>query len=105
MQSWQKACHRATVARSTPNSVSPTSLQLMPHHGVLLRPKPLKEDTPRDGFRSITQLMVFIAKTSNKLIRIRGFRVDYLAHAQWPELGMVSPVPLSRHRRLPCRED
>jgi hypothetical protein len=26
--------------------------------------------------------MMVIAKTSNKLIRIRGFRVDYLGHAQ-----------------------
>jgi hypothetical protein len=29
-------------------------MQLMPHHGVLLGLKPLKEDTPREGSRSIT---------------------------------------------------
>jgi hypothetical protein len=32
----------------------PTSMQLMPQHGVLLPLKPLKEDTPCKGFRSIT---------------------------------------------------
>jgi hypothetical protein len=26
--------------------------------------------------------MVVLAKTSNKLIRIREFRIDYIAHAQ-----------------------
>ena len=31
-----------------------TSMQLMPHHGVLLGLKPLKEDTPCEGSRSIT---------------------------------------------------
>jgi hypothetical protein len=29
-------------------------MQLMPDHGVLLRLKPLKEDTPCEGIRSIT---------------------------------------------------
>jgi hypothetical protein len=42
------------VNRQKERPETPTSMQLVPHHGVLLRLKPLKEDTPCEGFRSIT---------------------------------------------------
>jgi len=37
--------------------------------------------------------MVVIAKTSNKLIRIRGFRVNYLAHAHLAD-PMIAAIAL-----------
>jgi hypothetical protein len=42
------------VNRQKERPETPTSMQLMPHHGVLLGLKPLKEDTPCEGSRSIT---------------------------------------------------
>ena len=42
------------VNRQKERPETPTSMQLMPDHGVLLRLKPSKEDTPCEGFRSIT---------------------------------------------------
>src|SRR6516165_2495993 len=42
------------VNRQKERPETPSSMQLMPHHGVLLGLKPLKEDTPCEGARSIT---------------------------------------------------
>jgi hypothetical protein len=42
------------VNRQKERPETPTSMQLMPHHGVLLGLKPSKEDTPCEGSRSIT---------------------------------------------------
>ena len=42
------------VNRQKERPETPSSMQLMPHHGVLLGLKPLKEDTPREASRSIT---------------------------------------------------
>jgi len=42
------------VNRQKERPETPTSMQLMPYHGVLLRLKPLKEDTPCESSRSIT---------------------------------------------------
>jgi hypothetical protein len=38
--------------------------------------------------------MVVIAKTSNKLIRIREFHIDYVGHAQ-PSREEYSPFPFA----------
>jgi hypothetical protein len=40
--------------------------------------------------------MVVTAKTSNKLIRIREFHIDYVGHAQPLHLHLVLPPPRGR---------
>jgi hypothetical protein len=53
----------------------------MPRHGVLLGLKALKEYSPREGSRSISLIDGGYRQTSNTLIRIREFHIDYVAHA------------------------
>jgi hypothetical protein len=45
---------QVSINRQKERPETPTSMQLMPYHGVLLGLKPLKEDTPCEGSRSIT---------------------------------------------------
>ncbi len=64
------------VDRQEERPKTPTSMQLMPYHGLLRGLRTSTEDTPCQRSRSITVIDVVLAKISNKLIRIRAFHID-----------------------------